>query len=354
MTDATMQNLGRAKIQQLLAAVGTASSEPVDVPDATAYDWRDPHYYNEGQYNRLAAVMSQVSAVLAEQFAHFYGSEFDVTPSSVVQFYAADLPRHINRANMLSLAFQRDEDQLAGYMAIEMTTALDWGMRLLGDTETEDDPNRSLSSLEESLLTDLAGAVGRAFADSIKNHVELEAAREMANGCPDLDLESTEAICKIVFQVKRIEPEPPATTEEDETEAEAQAQEETPQPVNVTSEAIFVFPCPVLAALAGKDIEKVTPPPQDQLTKILMAHVQKIPVNVTARLAATRLSFTEVLDLAPDDILLLDKPIDEFVDVIVDDQTVFRGRPAQSEGQYAVYITERMDQAEPINPLGAR
>ncbi len=318
MTEATVHNLGRGKLQQLLAAVGSASPGVTDVPDVTVYDWRDPHYYNEDQCNQLAAVMSQVSALLAEQFAHYYGGDFDVTPTSIVQFYANDLANHINRANMIALAFNRQDDQLAGYMAIDMKTALDWGMRLLGDAETDNDPNRALSSLEESLLTDLASAVGLAFLNSIGEHIDLKAGTEILKGCPALGLDPTEGICKIVFQIKR--------TKSDDL-----------------SEAVFVFPCPILASLAGKQTESIPDQPKDVLTRVIMGHVQQIPVNVTARLAMTRLSFEEVLDLAPDDILLMDKSIDEFIDIIVDDRTVFRGRPAQSNGQYAVYITESMD-----------
>jgi flagellar motor switch protein FliM len=321
MTDATVQNLGRAKIQQLLAAVGSAPSDAMDIPEAVAYDWRDPHYFNEDQCNWLAAVMSQVSALLAEQFAHYYGGEFNVTPSSIVQFYAADLPNHIARANMLALVFTNEDDQLAGYMAIDAKTALDWGMRLLGDTEGGDDPNRTLSSLEESLLTDLASALGQAFLDAVGERLPLKAGNEMLKSCPDLGLDSTEAACKIVFQIKQ-------TDSED------------------VSEAVFLFPCQALISLAGKQMETIAGLPPSELNRVMMGHVQQIPVSVTARLAATRLSFQAVLDLAPDDILLMDKSIDAFIDVIVDDRAVFRGRPAQSGGQYAVYITKPADSSE--------
>ena len=55
----------------------------------------------------------------------------------------------------------------------------------------------------------------------------------------------------------------------------------------------------------------------------------------------------EVLDLAPGDVLLLDKGLDEPVDLILHNETVFRGRPAQKDGQYAVLITERAADSHP-------
>ena len=71
-----------------------------------------------------------------------------------------------------------------------------------------------------------------------------------------------------------------------------------------------------------------------------MEHLQQMPVTVPARLASTTLTFQEVLDLGPGDILLLDKPVDGPAELIIDGRTVFRGRPAQSQGRYAVVILE--------------
>ncbi len=98
---------------------------------------------------------------------------------------------------------------------------------------------------------------------------------------------------------------------------------------------------PILAPVVGKSLQPLPTIPPDELSRLLMEHVHQMPVSVTARLASTRLSFEEVLDLASGDVLLIDKPLDEPVELIINNQTVFRGRPAQSTGQYAVFITER-------------
>ena len=83
MTDPSGANLNRARVHRLLAAVGSAPV-PVDTTSpAERYDWRDPHYFNDDHRNRLAALMSQVAAVLAERCAHFFNSEFNVVPTSV-------------------------------------------------------------------------------------------------------------------------------------------------------------------------------------------------------------------------------------------------------------------------------
>lgn len=316
MSNIATQDLGQAKIQQLLAAVGTAPSRNDGGPETTVYDWRDPHYFNDDQCNRLAAIMSQVGALLSEQYAHFYNSEHDVTPSSIVQFYAADLPKHIDPQTVLTLSIGPTDGPACGYLAITIPTAVDWSKRLLGDAGSESGQEHQLSSLETSLLTDLTAAIGRAFLDPLRTYLDFAVGKELTNGCPDLGLDPTGEMCRITFQIK-------------------------PNESNDISEVSFVFPCRTLAPLVGKNLNSEPKPSPEELAQILMRHVQEIPVTLRAQLATTRLSFSEVLNLAPDDILLLDKFIDEPVDVKVNTEVVFRGRPAQSGGRYAVFVTER-------------
>ena len=315
MTASSAPNLSSAKVRRLLAAVGSAPGSAEEVPEVTAYDWRDPHYFNEDQRNRLAAVMTQVAALMSDRFAHFYNSEFNVKAVSITAHFAEDLARQIEPDQGFSLPFGPDSDHPCGFLIVGTEAALDWATRLLGDSEANNDPDRVMSALEESLLSDLLTAVARTFLDPLGTNPSLEPTGHLGKGCPAVSYEPTEEICQIVFQIQK-----------------ADAAE--------TAEVSFVLPCRVLAPSVGKALSAEAKPPQEQLARLLMEHVQQMSVAVTVRLAATRLSFEEVLDLSPDDVLLIDKPMEEPVDVMIEGQTVFRGRPAQSNGQYAVFVTE--------------
>jgi len=315
MTSASASNLSRARIGRLLQAVGSVPAETDPGIEAIDYNWLDPHYFDEDQRNRLAAVMTQVAALLSDRFAHFYKKEFDVKATSITQHFAADLAGQTKGNQGFSLSFGPDPEQSCGFLTIGAEAALGWATRLLGDSEASDDPDRAISSLEESLLLDLMTAIVGAFLGSLGADPNLHPSANLFKGCPAMPGELTEEICRIVFQVQQ-----------------AEAEE--------TNEVAFVLPCHVLAPVVGKPLLVEAQPSQGQLAQALMEHVQQMPVTVTAHLATTRLSFEEVLDLKADDILLIDKPLDEPLDVIVDGQTVFRGRPAQSNGQYAIFVTE--------------
>ena len=315
MTASSASNLSTAKIQRLLQAVGSAPTTVEPDGEVVLYDWRDPHYFSEDQRNRLAALMTQVAALLSDRFAHFYKSEFNVRPKSIAQHFVADLVRQIDPNQGFSLSFGPDPEAPCGLLLVASETALGWATRLLGDSEGNDDPDRPISSLEESLLADLLTAVAETVLSPLRDQQELHIGADLSKGCPTMSYESTDAICRIIFEVQQ--------TGTDEK-----------------AEISFVMPCSLLAPAVGKLLLAETQPSQEQMAQLLMEHVQQMPVTVTARLASTRLCFEEILDLGPNDILLIDKPVAEPMDLIVDGRAVFRGRPARSSGQFAVYVTE--------------
>jgi flagellar motor switch protein FliM len=315
MTDAALHNLSRAKIQRLLTAVGSTAAQGETQPELNEYDWRDPHYFSEDQRNRLAAVMSQVAALLSERFVHFYGSESNATPASVTQHFADDLPHQITLDRSFCLAFGPDPIHPCGFLTVGTETALNWVTLLLGDSESDNDPNRMLSPLEESLLSDVVTTITDTFLASLRPHQDFKHDSNLVKGPAATQFEPTEEICMIAFEVKRAD-------------------------ANEASQMRFVLPCRMLAPLVGRPLQPAAKLPQEGLQRIMTAHLQQMPVTITARLSSTRLSFEEALDLSQDDIVLLNKQIDELVDLIIDNQPVFRGHPVQSGGRHAVLITE--------------
>ncbi len=318
MTTLSGNHLSRTKIHQLLTNVGSAPAPEARAVEVAEYDWRDPHYFNEDELNRLAAVMSQVAARIAETFARFYSSEQHVSPAAITQHFANDLHSQIELDRGYCLTFHSDKDQPCGFATITARTALAWVTRLLGDSDAGDDPERPLSDLEESLLFDLMTAVTEDFFLPLRPHHNLKSDTRVCQGQPSIQFETTEELCKVIFQVKR----------DDADEAD---------------DIAFLLSCSRLTALVGRIVAVPRQSPPQELSRVLMEHVQQMPVTVTARLAATTVRFREILDLSPGDILLLDKPVQESIELVIDGAAAFSGRPVRSQGHYAVAIQRRED-----------
>jgi flagellar motor switch protein FliM len=260
----SVDHLGQAKIRQLLAAVGSAPAPEPPAGAVTPYDWRDPHYLNADQLNRLAAIMSQAAARLGDVFTRFFSREFDVSPTAVTQHFAGDLHRSFEPDNSYCLTFGPDKGPSCGFLAISTRTTMAWVSRLLGDTEPAGDSDRALSSLEESLLSDLVAAVIEVFLGSLKPHEDLKGSGRLSKGQPDIRFETTEEICRIAFQIKEADKSEP-------------------------SEVTFLLSCSRLAALTGKTLAATSRATPQELSQALMEHLQQMPVTVTARLATARI-----------------------------------------------------------------
>ena len=73
-----------------------------------------------------------------------------------------------------------------------------------------------------------------------------------------------------------------------------------------------------------------------------------MPISITAHLARTSLTIEEAMNLQVDDVLLLDKKTSESIELFVEGRTIFRGRPAKSEGKRAIIITEKFADGKSI------
>ncbi len=325
----TTHHLGRTKIGQLLAAVGSTHTTDEKAPQVALYDWRDPHCFSAGQRSRLVQVWGQVAARMAEIFTRSRHNPCAVSLKAFTQHYAGDLCRRLELNQDYCLTFGPEKGLSCGFVSIAPQTALTWVTWLLGDADAARDPNRALSSLEESLLSDLVTAVLEAFLapwrasqnpgiPNAKDRVgdALRPIGPCGKGQPSLQFERCEEIARIVFAVKSAEPGEPA-------------------------EIAFVLPCSRLAALAGKTATAVPPKVSPQeLSRALMEHLQEVPVTLRATLASTTLTFQEILDLGPGDILLLGKPVDGLGELTLDGRVAFRGRPARAQGRYAAVVVE--------------
>jgi flagellar motor switch protein FliM len=113
-----------------------------------------------------------------------------------------------------------------------------------------------------------------------------------------------------------------------------------------------VVPCGDLARqwrVTGKAANPAGKSSAEQISQAITGHLQQMPVSVTAQLACTYLTFQELAAIRPCDIVLLDKAVDESVELIVEGRTLFQGRPAKSAGRYAVVITESLSN-KPLTP----
>ncbi|GAG60423.1 unnamed protein product [marine sediment metagenome] len=320
MSNTATHNLSREtsdvvseKIQQILASVGSQKVDESDEIETVEYNWHQPHCFNSNQLKKLDNFTEKVAQSCAKKFAQLYNSDFNVTITSTTQHFADEFvaPNNAQSGYYLTLG---TENQAFGLVGIPSQTAIIWATQLLGDTNSAENSDRDLSQLEESLLLDIACGVIKAFSDSCENY-DLHPGSEIVRSQMPIELDGTEELCKITFSVEKTDSGKP-------------------------SEAYFLVLCDKVKPVIGQDVQAGEDFLSETVAKAMLGHVHKLPVSITARLASIVLTLEEIMSLNVDDVLLLDKKLNEPVELIIDGQTIFRGQPAESDGKYAVVIRE--------------
>ena len=307
-------NLSNEKIHQLLIAVGSGPMEDTTGIKATEYNWNQPHYFDRKQLSRLDEFTKKIARAMAVKFVDFCHSEFDVTVVSTIQHFAAKLVDQAMESGQddYYLVFGTDQDHPCGLISIPTQTAFVWATQLLGDPESEEDSGRDLSQLEESLLLDLLSALVGAFSQKTW---DFQPAKNIVRRLFPLELQGTEELCKITFDVKKTDQEK-------------------------GSEAYILILCSKLESAVGKAEQTVGEFSVDDISNAILGHMQQMPVYISAQLASTVLTLKEIMSLEVGDILLLDKKVNEPIELITSGRTALLGRPARLAGKYAVVITE--------------
>jgi flagellar motor switch protein FliM len=315
MNKAHTASLSREKIQQLLATVRTRPDEDRAQIEAVDYDWRKPHYFSNEQLRKIDELTKVAAKEMAAKFAAFSNSDFDVTIVSVTEHFAAEFRGQGESGKTYYLAFGSNQGHQDGLICIPAQTAFIWATQLLGDSESNPDSERELSQLEQSLLLDIASALVEAFFSPpmADENYDVKTGQSLDKKSFPLELQETDALCKITFQVKKTDREK-------------------------GTEAYILILCDKLEPFVGKTSKAVDRISAADSSKAILEHIRQVQVSVRARLASTMLTFDQIMNLRPNDILLLNKRIDEPLELLMDGRVVFYGWPAKSAGRYAVVI----------------
>jgi len=317
MSDASANNLNRQRIQQLIAAVGSGPVEDKTQVQTTEYNWHQPHYFSLKQIKKLDDLAKKFTMAVAEKFACLCQSNFNVATASITQHYASEFRKQTSDSKQeYFLIFGRDQAHLYGAVGIPSQTAVVWARQLLGDSETEGDSDKDMSQLEESLLSEIGSGIVEAFSSSFESF-DFRPVNDFVKGQLPLQLKGQEELCKIAFNVEK------AGSEKE-------------------SAAYLLMLCSELDTAAGKtaSVDRTNAISTEEVSKAILRHIEQIHVNVTAQLASTQLTFDQILNLQVGDILVLDRRVDEPIELMVDGRRAYYCWPAKSGNRYAVIFTE--------------
>ncbi|MCX5635029.1 MAG: FliM/FliN family flagellar motor C-terminal domain-containing protein, partial [Planctomycetota bacterium] len=108
-------------------------------------------------------------------------------------------------------------------------------------------------------------------------------------------------------------------------------------------ETDIVIPCVSFESIVGKNTQAETKFAANDISKAIINSLQDVPIPVTVQLACASLTFEEVINLQPDDILVLNKTVDQPGDLLIQGHKIFQCYLATTDGNQAVVIADRSE-----------
>ncbi len=314
MSDNVSNNLTKERIQQLLASVGTRPMPDEEKIETVEYDWSRSHYFSSEQLKKVEDFAKRTAVAIAEKFRAFYNADFEVTVPSVAEHYATAIINRTDDADESDyyLVFNNGAKQFCGFVRIPYQAALRWATGLLGDLESQGEPERGLSQLEESLLLDVASSFVRALFIAERS-CDFKPAEELIKANFAVEVDSSSQFSEIAFEIKKAESED-------------------------SSKAFVFILSSNLNEVVGKSGREVVLSAEEN-RKAIIENLEKVSICVTAQLDSAMLSFEDAIGLQAGDILLLDKKLDEGAEVLVQGRRLFYGRLAKNQCSKALVIT---------------
>lgn len=311
MSQSTVDKLSNEKIQRLLAAVGVESQDDTSHNiEAFDYNWRKPRYFNLEQLATIESFSATVVAGCVEEFSRLYQAESRVSVVSTTQRFFCEIKEETEQENYY-IPFGTDSQSPFGVVSIPNPSALVWTGQVFGSVDQPANAGRDLSKLEESFLLDIGSGLIRAFSSAYGSALH---PGSVIHDRASVKLHGAEELFEIIFEVCK----------SDSEEAGVKAS--------------FLICCDKLESVAGQTASRDTELSEAQIADAILGHIHKVPVSVRVELGTVMLPFKEVMDLEVNDIVILNKKITDTVSLLVEDQTFFRGYPAQSGRQHAVVI----------------
>ncbi|MDD5133964.1 MAG: FliM/FliN family flagellar motor C-terminal domain-containing protein [Phycisphaerae bacterium] len=311
MKQAPKKNSGRKRLVNILAKMPACPQKDSDLTNCKDYNWLEPHCFNSTHIQKINLFAGKLAEQIKTQLKKYYGQNFEVKFDSIGQFFDEQLKSETPSENYC-LAFTDEAGSIFGYLDIPQATAVAWTRQLLGDSHNTEEQNPQLSSLEISLLHDIAAEVINSISLSIPQ------GKIKPQGCITKNLVAMkfspgQEICKLTFNF----------TLKD-------------------SEKQFTFSYLVLCNhITNRVLADADTKPQitdAEIKEKIIQNIKNIKIPLNSMICKQLFSLDELLSLEVDDILIFDKKIDDPVNILANQRPIFSGTIAKNEGHYAVIV----------------
>lgn len=323
MTQNAENMVSREELKRILERIRQNEPKVADTTKFTEYNWHKPRHFGIEQISALKVFSEKIAEHIQADLTNLCHGDFRVTATSVTEHFSYTLEKEFYNADQnYYLTFgSNTSSKLQGFAAITKKSALSIVKFMLCEEDsefetTEPESEGSISNLEESLIYDTAETTlkGLSKTSYVRGGNEFHSTQSLTRGNWPLDLDNLEELCRIDFRI--------------ETRSDSAI-------VSIIIVSELLEPALRIAVDANKKLEA------DNVQNVIRENLKKVPVDVTAKISTEMLSMQEITSLEPGDVIMLNRPIDEPIDVLVNGTDLMHAFPGICNGKYSMTITHK-------------
>jgi flagellar motor switch protein FliM len=301
-------------LQTLLNSTGGGDEVFGSGIEAADYDWTSPAYLTPKQIDRLKEFVTEAAKEVTNALKEFLRIDLSLTAGEPTHYFSQTLQAEEVEADLFSVALVDDKGTLLGFIALAGQSVNEWMAKLLGGSQIDLTDGTELSPVEQALLIDLFSVVNQSFwkaaPQAFRPKLTLE--KSITQGKAPLDPEFLGTYCRMDLKLAEGDAKPVAS---------------------------LVLASDLIEAVAtGKGQAELRQHRPGDKAHIL-GHVDNIMLRAVVSLGTAQATMRDLISLQAGDVLVINKLVDEAVELQIAGETIFLGSAVQSEGRCAIQIT---------------
>ncbi len=305
-------------IQTLLKSAGDGDKVFGSETETADYDWAKPSNLIPKQIERLNAFVAEAAEGVSKALEQFLRIDITLTSADPTHHFGEKLRAEQVETDLFSVGLVDAQGTQMGFVALAGQAVNEWMAKLLGGSQIDLTDGTELSPVEQALLMDLFSVVNQSFWDSAPPpfRPKLTLEKTITKGSFPLDPEFMGSYCRM-----------------DLNPAEGEA-----KPV-----ASLVLASDLIEAVAnGNGQAEIRREHPDDKAR-LRGHAEKIMIQTTVSLGTVQVSMRDLISLQTGDVLLINRRVEEPIELQLGGETIFVGSAVQSDGQCAIQISAAVD-----------
>lgn len=315
MASSETNQMSRDKLQRIFSRLSSRVEADGQAPEATDVNWTVPHHFGPEAQAQLESLSRRIALALQRCLEEITHQDGEVIHNRLREHYACRLSEQLAVPTGPYMATVQNESQKRiGFFQVPFETAAFLVAQTLHDPEAAVGQDGQFSILEESILADILTTFEESLASLLLDYAQITVRPGPApqRGEWRMEARELEDLCEMNYLIKW---------------------DDQYYPIS------FVLESAMLDSFADQPpyFKTMTP---EKTKACILEQVRRAPVVVRAVLCSASIQFRQLVELAPGDILLLGKKIQEPMDVLANGQFCFQAYPASQNGKAALVITQ--------------